>query len=62
MDCLLMRGSLVPSADDVPEEKVKTAVANLFFKRTGVECDKEDLDLVHLRPATEEMPKSAFVR
>lgn len=62
LDCLLLRGSLVPNVDDVPEEKVKSSVANLLYKRTGVDVDRGDLDLVHLRPATEEAPKSAFVR
>lgn len=62
LDCLLLRGNLVPNKEDIPEDRVKSSVANLLFKRTGVDLDKEDLELVHLKAATEETPKSAFVR
>ena len=62
LDCLLLRGSHVPNPAEILPEKVASTIANLFFKRAGVECDKEDLELVHLRAATEDSPKSAFVR
>jgi hypothetical protein len=60
LDCLILKGPAVP--EGVPDDKWFFAVSSLVEKRTGVPCESEDLDFVCIRAATEEVPKSVFVR
>ena len=57
LDCLLLKGPVIPNPDDVCESKTKFTISVLLAKRAGINCDVEDIDFATIK--TEHVVTSA---